>query len=308
MKRQACITIDLDGLSHYAAIHALPAGALPASGEDLVDRVAIDRFLDLCDNHQIPGTLFAIGSDLREHGKAALRRAAQGGHEVGNHTFWHRYALGQQGTADVSTDIRRGADALEAACGVRPRGFRAPGYTFTAEMYRALVEQNYAYGSSVFPAAPYYLAKAVVLAVQNLAGRHSASSMDRPRVLTAPLEPYRPDPEEPYRKGDGSVVELPITVEPITRFPFIGTFVCTLPAMVVFSIYRNIVRQPFLNLELHGADLLDESDGTGSALPQLQRDLRVPATDKLARLAELLRRIKQDYEVVTLLTASAQVA
>ena len=212
MKRLACVTIDLDGLSHYAAIHAMPEGTLPASAEDLVDRVAIDRFLELCGNQQVPGTLFAIGNDLRDHGKASLRRAVENGHEVGNHTFWHRYALWQKGLSDVATDISRGADALEAATGVRPRGFRAPGYTFTAEMYRALVEQKYAYGSSVFPAAPYYVAKAVVLALQNLVGRQSASSLDRPRVLTAPLEPYRPDPAEPYRKGDGAVVELPITV------------------------------------------------------------------------------------------------
>jgi hypothetical protein len=96
-------------------------------------------------------------------------------------------------------------------------------------------------------------------------------------------------------------------VEPLTRFPFIGTFVATLPAMAVFSIYRQVSKAPFLNLELHGADLVDESDGTGPALAAVQRDLRTPARDKLARLGEVLRRIKQDYDVVTLLQAAAQV-
>ena len=95
MNRLACINIDLDGLAHYAAIHALCADAVPASAEDLVDRVAIDRFLELCDGNGVKGTLFAIGRDLREHGKASLRRAAETGHEVGNHTYWHDYALGQ---------------------------------------------------------------------------------------------------------------------------------------------------------------------------------------------------------------------
>lgn len=307
MKRLACINIDLDALGHYVAIHALDKDALPAGADTLVDRVAIDRFLELCDSHDVKGTLFAIGRDLGEHGAKSLRRAAEAGHEVGNHTYWHDYALFQQSAADIAADIRRGADVLEQACGVRPRGFRAPGYTFTRDMYRALVEQKYAYGSSVFPAAPYYLAKAMVLAVKGLRGKQSASSLDRPQVLAAPLEPYRPDPEEPYRRGDGPVPELPITVEPLTRFPFIGTFVATLPAMAVFSIYRKVAKAPFLNLELHGVDLLDESDGTGAALPAVQRDLRTPARDKLARLGELLRRMAQDYEVVTLLQASAQV-
>jgi len=303
--RLACINIDLDALAHYAAIHALAPDALPASAADLVDRVAIDRFLELCDAHGVKGTLFAVGRDVGEHGATTLRRAVEQGHEVGNHTHSHDYALGAWSPADIAADISRGADELQRACGVRPRGFRAPGYTFTAPMYRAICEQGYAYGSSAFPALPYYAAKAAVLGMQRLRGRRSVSQLDSPRVLAAPLLPYRPDAEEPYARGGGAIPELPITVEPLTRFPFIGTFAATLPAAFVFGMYRKIARQPFFNLELHGADLIDESDGTGSALSAAQRDLRVPARQKLARLGELLRRIGRDYQVVTLLRASA---
>jgi peptidoglycan-N-acetylglucosamine deacetylase len=144
-----------------------------------------------------------------------------------------------------------------------------------------------------------------VMGALALTGRRSRSVLDRPRVLAAPLLPYRPDPDEPYRAGDGAVPELPITVEPLTRFPFIGTFVATLPAGVVDVLYRRVARQPFLNLELHGIDLVDESDGAGPALARAQRDLRVPAARKQARLAELLGRIRGEYDVVTLLQASA---
>jgi hypothetical protein len=306
--RIACINIDLDGLLHYAAIHGLPADAVPAQAADLVDRVAIGRFTELCEAGGVKGTLFAIGADLGQHGRASLRTAAVAGHEIGNHTFTHDYALSRQSAADIAADIARGADEIEAACGVRPRGFRAPGYTFTAAMYAALVAQGYAYGSSVFPAAPYYLAKAAVMGALALKGTPSRSVLDRPRVLAAPLLPYRPDPAEPYRRGAGTVLELPVTVDPLTRFPFIGTFVVTLPARLVFTLYRSVVRQAFLNLELHGIDLLDASDGSGPALARAQRDLRVPVADKLARLGELIRRIRQDYDVVTLLEASALVA
>ena len=305
MRRIACINVDLDGLLHYAAIHGLPPGALPAGADDLVDRVAIDRFVGLCDEGGVKGTLFAIGSDLRDHGRASLRAAAGAGHEIGNHTHTHDYALSRRPAPAIAADIARGADEIKAACGVGPRGFRAPGYTFTAAMYEVLVQQNYAYGSSVFPAVPYYLGKAAVMGALAIKGTPSRSVLDRPRVLAAPLLPYRPDPVEPYRRGAGTVPELPVTVEPFTRFPFIGTFVTSLPAGVVFAMYRSVARQPFLNLELHGIDLLDASDGSGPALAQAQRDLRVPAARKLARLAELVRRIRQDYEVVTLVDAAA---
>ncbi|HEX3693985.1 MAG TPA: polysaccharide deacetylase family protein [Polyangia bacterium] len=305
MPRLACINIDLDGLLHYAAIHGLAADALPAGAADAVDRLAIDRFVALCDGAGVKGTLFAIGSDLRAHGQGSLRAAARGGHEVGNHTRAHDYALSRRTNEEIAADIAGGAADIEAVCGVRPRGFRAPGYTFTAAMYAALVGQNYAYGSSVFPAAPYYLAKAAVMGALAIKGTPSRSVLDRPRVLTAPVLPYRPDPAEPYRRGDGAVPELPITVAPFTRFPFIGTFVTTLPAAMVFALYRSVARRPFLNLELHGIDLLDESDGSGPALAAAQRDLRVPAAAKLARLTDLFQRIKQDYDVVTLLDAAA---
>jgi hypothetical protein len=299
------VNIDLDGLLHYAAIHGLTAHALPAGAADVVDRVAIDRFVALCDGAGVKGTLFAIGDDLRAHGRASLRAAARGGHEIGNHTRSHDYTLSRRTADEIAADVSGGADDIEAACGVRPRGFRAPGYTFTAAMYAALVAQGYAYGSSVFPAAPYYLAKAAVMGALAIKGTPSRSVLDRPRVLAAPVLPYRPDPAEPYRRGDGIVPELPITVAPFTRFPFIGTFVTTLPAVMVSGLYRAVARRPFLNLELHGIDLLDESDGGGPALAAAQRDLRVPAAAKLARLTELVARIKQDYDVVTLLDASA---
>ena len=102
-------------------------------------------------------------------------------------------------------------------------------------------------------------------------------------------------------------VTFPVTVDPLTRFPFLGTFVVTLPARLVFTLYRSVARQPFLNLELHGIDLIDASDGSGPALAKAQRDLRVPAGEKMARLGELIRRIREDYDVVTLLEASASV-
>ena len=42
------------------------------------------------------------------------------------------------------------------------------------------------------------------------------------------FDSYRPDPQQPYRRGAGAVLELPMTVTPGVRFPFIGTFALTL--------------------------------------------------------------------------------
>jgi hypothetical protein len=307
MPRLACISIDLDEVPHYLGIHGLGREAVPAGGETAVYRLGLARFLEACDRRGLRSTLFCVGRDLGGDAAGLLRKAAQAGHELGNHTFWHDYQLARSGLAEISADLQRGAEAVRQHAGVEVRGFRAPGYTLSPDLYQATVAQGYAYGSSTYPAAPYYLAKAMVLGLQRLSGRTSTSALDSPAVLAAPTVPYLPDPQAPYRRGRGPVPELPITVKPHTRMPFIGTYTLALPGPLMMAFYAAVKGVDFLNLELHGLDFLDATDGLGTELPAVQRDLRVGARRKIDRFDELLSRIQGDYEVVTLLAASAKV-
>ena len=50
---------------------------------------------------------------------------ADEGHQLGNHGYYHR-KLHRRTPGYVRDDLTRGADAIERACGVRPRHFRAP--------------------------------------------------------------------------------------------------------------------------------------------------------------------------------------
>src|SRR5438128_1848327 len=137
--RIACISIDLDELPHYCAIHGLARDVLPPEGETAVYRLAPSRFLEVCDRLDLKSTLFAVGHDLGGDAGGVLRQAARAGHELGNHTFWHDYELSKASPAEISADLSRGADAIRAATGYEVRGFRAPGYTFTAPMYAAML-------------------------------------------------------------------------------------------------------------------------------------------------------------------------
>ncbi|MHB8418753.1 MAG: polysaccharide deacetylase family protein [Myxococcales bacterium] len=319
--RLACINVDLDGFRHYAAIHGLPADALPPESADAVARLAPSRFCELLAGRGLRGTLFAIGEDLVARsageekrptellpGAAPIRGAFTAGHEIGNHTRHHRYDLTRLPEAHVAREVDGGASAIAAIIGCKPAGFRAPGYTLSPAVLRAAIGAGHRYDSSTYPAAPYWLAKASVLALQRLAGRRSRAILDRPRVLAAPTLPYRPSAVEPYARGGLPIWELPITVEPLSRFPFIGTFVTTMPEAPLRLLYHHVRRRPFLNLELHGVDLMDRTDGAGERLPRFQRELRVPAGEKLARLDELVARIADDYEVVTLAEAADRLA
>ncbi len=301
----ACINVDLDSIPHYCRIHGQSPQDLSEASRACVYRVALGRLGELFAEIGISATFFAVGEDLSDPASAeALAAQARAGHEIGNHSFSHDYALSRRGPRRIGEELDRAQEAIAAVVGAKPVGFRAPGYTLSAPLIQALVERGFTYDSSAFPAAPYYAAKAGVMGALRALGRRSSAILDRPRVLLAPRLPYRPSLDEPYARGDAALLEIPVAVEPYTRVPFIGSFVTLLPEKAVSAAYFTLKRERFLNLELHGIELLDDSDVQSPPLAKARRDLRVSVSVKRNRLKSLLWRIAGDFEVVTLAAAA----
>jgi hypothetical protein len=289
----AALSVDLDEIPHYHAIHGLP----PASAQSahLVYQRALQRIEDFARAHQLPVTFFAIGSDLT--GKAgaaaarALRALVERGHAVENHSLSHRYDFSRRSEIDIRVEIEGGARAIEEAVGKRPTGFRAPGYLVSDAVFDALERAEVAFDSSVFPCPAYWAAKAAVLASMAVRGKRSSSLVDDPRVMVAPRRPYRPG-KRWFQRGKRSFVELPVQVTPRARLPFIGTSLALGGPGLARRLARSLRDEPLVNLELHGIDFLDASDGLEALLP-VQRDLRKPLADRLdavsAALTELAR-------------------
>ncbi|HVV52319.1 MAG TPA: polysaccharide deacetylase, partial [Polyangia bacterium] len=149
--------------------------------------------------------------------------------------------------------------------------------------------RGYRYDSSVFPSAPYYGAKALVMAAMRAVGRPSGGFLDNPRVLLAPSRPYRPAPTAPYQPGGDGILEVPIAVTPVARLQVIGTSLILAPGWLRRHLVASALRRGFFNLELHGIDLADaEADEIPPALVGRQPDLRRPLPRKLAALEETL--------------------
>jgi hypothetical protein len=289
------LTIDLDALEHYHRIHSLPEP--PPGGPDPTHGAALERFGELCERLGLRGTAFAIGQRLSDPAAAAaVARLSRAGHEIGNHSYSHDYALIRRPAAEVADEVRRGADAVERVTGRRPRGFRAPGYALSAALLSALVDEGCRYDSSAFPAAPYWLAKAAVMGLLAAAGRPSAAILDRLRALAAPRRPYHPSSEEPYARGDLPLLELPIATG-LLGFPLTGTFAATLPPAMLRALSGPARARPLLVLELHALDLLDATDlpAASRALAGRQRDLAVPAGAKAARLEAFARGLGREW-------------
>jgi hypothetical protein len=297
------VSVDLDEIPNYFQIHGLPVPS--DGGGTAVYDVALERLGTMAEDASLPLTLFAIGADLaRPEAAAGLVRARAKGHEIANHSRDHRYDLTRLGRDAIREQVLGGIEAVEKAVGERPVGFRAPGYTITGEVFEVLAELEVEYDSSVFPCPAYYGAKTATIGGLALAGRPSRSVVDSPAVLLAPTTPYRIG--KPYwRRGKG-MLELPVQVTRGLRLPFIGTTVTLAGPTRARWLAQMCVGDPFINLELHGIDVLDASDGLEALRPH-QPDVRVKTAEKLASLHavfDLLR--KAGYAFVTMREAAEQ--
>jgi hypothetical protein len=285
--RLAAVSVDLDEIPNYFAIYGLPAprGRTATAVYD----VALPRLDAWASALDLPLTLFAIGADMARAESAAALQGLAGRYEIANHTLDHLYDLTRRPRDELTRQIMSGAMVLEGATGQRPRGFRAPGYTVTDELFEVLKECGVLYDSSVFPSPPYYALKAAARAALRVRGRRSRTVLDTPAVLLSPSRPYRVG--QPYWTRGQGMLELPIQVTRGPRLPFIGTTLTLAGPDAARRLCRLVIGEPLVNLELHGIDALDADDGLEDLRPH-QHDLRVSSTRKLETLSavvELLR-------------------
>jgi len=84
--------------------------------------------LDILAEEEVKGTFFVIGQ-LVEEQKELTRRIAEEGHALGNHTYNHVYKELYGSFSEFWKQVQKAEEVLEAAAGVKPTLFRAPGGT-----------------------------------------------------------------------------------------------------------------------------------------------------------------------------------
>jgi peptidoglycan/xylan/chitin deacetylase (PgdA/CDA1 family) len=302
--RIASLSVDLDEIPCYAAIHGLP---IPSDASAVaVYEFAVERLGNVFADEGVEATFFVIGADVeRGENVGRLRALAAAGHELGNHSFHHRYDLTRLGRETIRSEIDTATKVIEANTGVKVDGFRAPGYTITDDVFGVLTELGFAYDSSVFPCPAYYGAKTSAIAWIRLRGRKSRSVVDDPRVLFAPADPY--NVHTTYWKRGSGLLELPIGVtgDLTGRLPYIGTSVVLSGDTGAKWLTKAAVGRPLVNLELHGIDASDAVDDGLTWLAPHQPDLRKTAREKLSALRTAIRTLRDSgYEFRTLIRAS----
>ena len=97
------------------------------------------KILDILAEYDAKATFFVIGKNLELYGDLT-RRAAEEGHEIGNHTYTHSSLLPLD-RASLEREICEGEGLREDCIGRRPTVFRPPG-GMSSPLVERVVEEN----------------------------------------------------------------------------------------------------------------------------------------------------------------------
>ena len=84
-----------------------------------------NRIMDCLAQYGGKATFFMVGERVGSYASEVQRMVAEG-HEVANHSMNHKY-FQKLGPAQIQAQVSQANDAIEAACGVRPKLMRLPG-------------------------------------------------------------------------------------------------------------------------------------------------------------------------------------
>ncbi|HSD74333.1 MAG TPA: polysaccharide deacetylase family protein [Steroidobacteraceae bacterium] len=297
-KPLASVSLDVDNLWSYLKIHGDDAWQSRPSYLD----VFIPHALETLEEIGIKITFFIVGLDAADdRNGAALRSIVAAGHEVGNHSFEHEPWLHLYTPEQVRTELEQAEEAIEAATGRKPVGFRGPGFSWSEEVLEVLVGLGHRFDASTLPTYLGPLARAYYFWTAKMSAEERAKRDGLFGKFSDGLRPVKP-----YRwqlKSGRSLLEIPVTTMPFFKTPFHFSYLAYLsrfsPALMnayfgtALAACRLTGTEP--SFLLHPLDIIG-----GDQIPQLKffpgMDLR--SEDKTALFKKVLGKLKSRYDIV----------
>ena len=143
-----CLTFDFDTMAAWMHMFDRATPGVLSRGE-FGGRVGIWRVLELLERYSIPATFFTPGYTAETFPEAMQAIAARG-HEIGHHGYLHESPTQFLGDPIGERAMyERGLEALDRVVGIRPIGYRSPGWDLTWETVGILLELGFEYDSSM---------------------------------------------------------------------------------------------------------------------------------------------------------------
>ena len=109
--------------------------------------VAAPRLLKLFANYEIATTWYIPGITIDTYGDIC-RDVHAAGHEIGHHGYDHLSPATMTREEELN-QLVRGTQAIERISGMRPRGYRSPGWDLSPSSVELLLSQGFVYDSSM---------------------------------------------------------------------------------------------------------------------------------------------------------------
>lgn len=298
-KIKGTVSIDTDSLDkiYYAFKNK------KLSENDVTYKKVLPRYLEFFKKRGIKATFFIIGSDIKtEYHKSILRRMVKEGHELANHTFNHHLNFSKLTKKEKATEISKCEEVIEKVVGIKPVGFRAPGWDIDSETMKILEKRKYLYDSSIYPSY-FSIISIGYLFLKNKGLTHS-KSMGSLKNTLAPLKKYHPNLNKIHKKGKSEIMELPINATPFLRLPFFGTFLFVTKSRLLFNYsleMMNLFKIP-LNYELHAVELFDkDNDKVNDKIKKLRHPcIYTPFKTKKGFYDYIFQKFNKYYNISTI--------
>lgn len=296
--KYAAININFDSLGE--------AYGFPTDYRDPSFHEVADRLLDIADRYGFKYSIYIIAKDLeRPENRAAVKRWAELGHEIGNHTYSHPVNLGTLPPEQMRDEITRAHRLIEDTVGKAPKGFIAPVWATGEGVLKTLIELGYEYDTSAFPSWLMYPSIAKIT-LNHLGNERMGSFLRRKDFgfnLLGSRQPYLSEGSLFAKPVDPSQPHL--TVLPIPTTPARVACWHTLAFMFDFKRYEAMVQSCLRSLDtfyylLHPADMVAPEDLDPNMKLHLER-VEVPVSTKVQYLERAIEMILADgREIVTM--------
>jgi peptidoglycan-N-acetylglucosamine deacetylase len=297
MKPFASISLDLDNKWSYMKTHG-------DSGWDEYPTyldVLLPKVLDMFQAQRLSLTFFVVGQDAAlDKNREALSMISAHQHEVGNHSFRHEPWLHRYTDQEVADELSGAQDAIERATGIRPTGFRGPGFSCSTVVLRELHRQGFRFDASTFPTYLGPLARAYYFMTSGLSKGERAK---RDQLFGSMADGLRPLQPYLWDLGQADLLEIPVTTMPLTKTPFhlsyiiyLSTFSTAL-ASLYFSSALSACRMAGIepSLLLHPLDFLGSDDVRGL---DFFPGMNLPGSVKRERVAGYVSALTSRFQVV----------
>ncbi len=238
MNRYASLSLDLDNQWSYMKTHGDAGWQSHPSYLDAV----VPRILEFLASRKLTITFFIVGQDAAlEKNRAALAAISKAGHEIGNHSFLHEPWLHLYTPEQLDAELARAEDSIEAATGLRPRGFRGPGFSLSAATLETIARRGYDYDATVFPNLLNPLARAYLFSTSKLTDEEKEQ---RSALFGTWKDAFRPVRPFQWRLAEGRLLEIPVTTLPIFKVPM------HLSYLIYLAKFSRIAARAYLHFAL----------------------------------------------------------